>query len=145
MFTKMCILLHHFKTRRLEIKTQTLFKKKFGAQFLWGSHRSAGAKKILLSWTMDDFAMRAAKSLSHALLFKTLWVVVSQAPLSMGFSRQEHWSGFPCPPPRDLPNPGIGPTSLMSPALEGGFFTTRTPGKSPPFLVQFFIISGWSL
>ena len=96
---------------------------------------------------MDDFAMHAAKSLSHALLFKTLWAVVGQAPLSMGFSRQEHWSGLPCPPPRDLPNPGIEPTSLMSPALEGGFFTTRTPGKSPPgksppFLLQFFMISG---
>ena len=103
----MCILLHHFKTRRLEIKTQTLFKKKFWAQLLWDSHRLAGAKKSLLSWTMDDFAMHAAKSLSHALLFKTLWAVVGQAPLSMGFSRQEHWSGLPCPPPRDLPNLGI--------------------------------------
>jgi len=42
----------------------------------------------------------------------------------MGFSRQEYWSGLPCPPPGDLPNPGINPTSLMSPALVGGFFTT---------------------
>ena len=41
-----------------------------------------------------------------------------------GFSRQEYWSGMPCPPPGDLPNPGIEPTSLMSPALAGGFFTT---------------------
>ena len=43
-----------------------------------------------------------------------------------GFSRQEYWSGLPFPPPGDLPDPGIGPTSLMSPALSGGFFTTST-------------------
>ena len=48
-----------------------------------------------------------------------------QAPLSMGFSRQEYWSGLPGPPPGDLPYPGIEPTSLMSPALADGFFTTK--------------------
>ena len=47
-------------------------------------------------------------------------------PLSMGFSRQEYWSGLPCPPPGDLPNPGIKPESLISPALAAGFFTTST-------------------
>ena len=47
----------------------------------------------------------------------------SQAPPSMGFSRQEYWRGLPCPPPGNLSNPGIEPTSLMSPALIGGFFT----------------------
>ena len=56
----------------------------------------------------------------------TLWTVVCQAPVSMGFSRQEYWSGFPCPPPGDLPNPWIEATSLRSPALAGGFFTTGT-------------------
>ena len=56
----------------------------------------------------------------------------SQAPLSMGFSRQEYWSGLPCRPPGDLPDPGIEPASLMSSALAGGFFfflTTEPPGK----------------
>jgi hypothetical protein len=43
----------------------------------------------------------------------------------MGFSRQDYWSGLPCPPPGDLPDPGIEPASLMSLALAGGFFTTR--------------------
>ena len=43
----------------------------------------------------------------------------------MGFFRQEYWSGWPCPPPGDLPDPGIEPESLTSPALAGGFFTTR--------------------
>ena len=47
-----------------------------------------------------------------------------QAPLSMGFSRQEYWSGLPCPPPGDLPEPGINPMSLMSPTLAGGFYIT---------------------
>ena len=46
-----------------------------------------------------------------------------QAALSMGFSRQEYWSGLPCSPPGDLPNPGIEPMSLMSPELAGGLFT----------------------
>ena len=63
---------------------------------------------------------------SHVQLFATLWIVVHQAPLSVRFSRQEYWSGLPCPPPRDLLNPGIGPKSLMSPALAAGFFTTST-------------------
>ena len=53
-----------------------------------------------------------------------------QAPLSMGFSRQEYWSGLPCPPPGDLPDPGIEPTSLMSPALAGGFFTNSATWKA---------------
>ena len=47
-------------------------------------------------------------------LFVTLWTVAHQTPLSLGFSRQEYWSGLPCPPPVDLPNPGIKPTSLKS-------------------------------
>ena len=54
----------------------------------------------------------------------TPWTVACQAPLSLGFSRQEYWSGLPCPPPGDLPNPEIKPSFLMSPALAGGFFTT---------------------
>ena len=44
----------------------------------------------------------------------------------MEFSRQEYWSGLPCPPPGDLPDPGIEPTSLVSPVLAGRFFTTST-------------------
>ena len=57
------------------------------------------------------------------------WTVACQAPLSMRFPRQQYWSGFPYPPPRDLPNPGIKPASLVSPALAGGFFITVPPGK----------------
>jgi len=57
-------------------------------------------------------------------LFVTPWTVARQASLSMGFSRQEYWSGLPFLPPQNLPHPGIEPTSLSSPALAGGFFTT---------------------
>ena len=56
-------------------------------------------------------------------LFVTPWTVAHQAPLSMGFSRQEYWSGLPCFPLGDFPNPGIESVSLMSPPLAGGFFT----------------------
>ena len=72
---------------------------------------------------------------SHVWLFATPYTVAHQAPLSMGFPRQEYWSGLPCPPPGDLPNPGIKPVSLMSPSLAGRFFTTsqvvlsRKPNK----------------
>ena len=58
--------------------------------------------------------------------FVTLWTVALQASLSMGFSRQEYWNGMPCPPPGDLPHPGIKPVSLTSPALAGEFFTSTT-------------------
>ena len=60
-------------------------------------------------------------------LFSTPWTVARQAPLFMGFSRQEYWSELPFLPPGDLPDPGIKPTSL---ALAGGFFTTDPRGKS---------------
>ena len=56
----------------------------------------------------------------------TLWTVACQAPLSMEFSRQEYWSGLPFLSPEDLPDPGIEPVSVKSPALAGGFFTTGT-------------------
>ena len=63
---------------------------------------------------------------SHVQLFVTLRTVTHQAPLSMEFSRQEYWSGLPCPPPADFPYSGIEPKSLMFPALAGRFFTTST-------------------
>ena len=58
--------------------------------------------------------------------FVTPWIVARQAPLSMGYSRQEYWSGLPFPSSGDLPDPGIEP---VYPALAGGFFTTESPGK----------------
>ena len=61
----------------------------------------------------------------------TPWTAACQAPLSMGFSRQEYWSGLPCPPPGDLPDPGIETASPTSAALAGGFFTTSTTWEAP--------------
>ena len=66
---------------------------------------------------------------NHVQLFATLWTVAHQAPLSMGFSRQEFWSGLPFPPPGDLPDPGIKPTPPASPALADRFFTTEPSGN----------------
>ena len=58
-----------------------------------------------------------------------------------GFSRQEYWSGMPCPPPGDLPDPGIEPASLMSPALAGRFFTTSAIWKAPVAFHRMFQLS----
>ena len=58
-----------------------------------------------------------------------LWTVPHQAPLSMGFSRQEYWSGLPCPPPEDLPDPGMEITYAFISCIAGRFFTTEQPGK----------------
>ena len=71
--------------------------------------------------------------LSCVQLFETLWTTAHQAPLSMGFSRQEHWSGMLYPLPGELPNPEIEPMSLMSSPLAGRFFTVMPPAK-PLFL-----------
>ena len=61
---------------------------------------------------------------SSVQLFVASWTIACQAPLSIGFSRQEHWSGLPCPSPGDLLDPVIEPVSLTSPELAGRFFTT---------------------
>ena len=85
------------------------------------------------------------KSLSHVQLFATLWTVAYQAFPSMGFSRQEYWSGLPFPSPGDLPDPGIKP---RSPALEADALTSEPPGKDhlsrdlakPLYILMVFII-----
>ena len=66
------------------------------------------------------------ESLSGVQLFATLWTVARQAPLSMGFSRQEYWSGLPFPSPGDLPDPGIEPGS---PTLQADYLPSGPPGK----------------
>ena len=76
------------------------------------------------------------KSLSRVWLFAILWTVAYQTPPSMGFSRQEYWSGLPFPSPGDLPNPGIEPGS---PALQADTLTSEPPGK-PWLLLLYYII-----
>ena len=89
----------------------------------------ADTEKVLIIWAEDQTTSQyiplsqnliqsngvGAKLLSHVQLFATPWTVAHQAPLSMGFSRQEYWAELPCPPPRDLPNQEIEPAS---PALQ---------------------------
>ena len=76
--------------------------------------------------------MHVVSCLSHVLLFVTPCTAVAhQIPLSKGFSRREYWNGLPCPSPGDLPDPGTEPTTLRSPALAGGFFTTSAAWEAP--------------
>ena len=78
--------------------------------------------------------------LSCVQLFVTSRTVTLQAPLFMGFSRHQYWSKLPFLPPGDLPNPGIKPTSLVSPAMAGRFFTTESPGKPN---INYVIFYSW--
>ena len=73
---------------------------------------------------------------SRVRVFVTLRTVAYQAPLFMGFSRQEYWSGLLCPPPGYLPDPGIKPASFMSPELAGRFFTTSTTWEAQLMLLS---------
>ena len=86
-----------------------------------------------------------AWSLSGVQLFVTPWTVACQAPLSMGFSRQEYWNGLPCPPPGDLPNPGIKPRSsatlhcrqILLPLSYWGICCKPNLRIAPDFLLSF--------
>ena len=75
------------------------------------------------------------KSLSRVRLFVTPWTVAYQAPPSMGFSRQEYWSGVPFPSPGDLPDPGIEPGS---PAFQAGALTSEPPGKPEKYVKSIY-------
>ena len=82
---------------------------------------------VRIKWTLVKTCWKVkVKSLSHVRLFATPWTVAHQAPLSMGFSRQEYWSGLPFPSPGDLPNPGIKP---RCPSLQADALTSEPPGK----------------
>ena len=87
-------------------------------------------KRFILIFIFILFFSISVYSVTQSCLDVTPWTVAHQAPLSMGFCRQESWGGLPFPPPGDLPDPGIEPRSLASPALADGFFTTESPGKS---------------
>ena len=81
---------------------------------------------------------------SSVQLFEALWTVAHQAPLSTGFSKPKYWSGLPFPPPGDRPDPEIKPTSLMSPALTGGCFTTSATYGGFPAPPASLPVSGFS-
>ena len=79
-------------------------------------------------------------TLSCVRLFVTPWTVAHQALLSVGFLMLEYWSRLPFPPPGDLPDPGIEPPSLKSPALSGGFFTASATWEASPFLGRNYLL-----
>ena len=97
----------------------------FTASATWETPESI--TKVLVS----QFVLGCFSCFSHVQLFLTLWPVAHQAPVPMGFSRQDYWCGFPCSPPGDLPYPEVKLESLMSPALEGRFSTTSTTWETP--------------
>ena len=82
---------------------------------------------ILRKFHIVFYVLCCAQSLSHVQLLVTPWTVACKAPLSMGFSRQEYWSGLPFPPPGDLPNPGTEP---RFPTLQADSLPDELPGKS---------------
>ena len=94
-------------------KVHILYSKKF--PFFSQSTISSHSPRPLLSFSVWACVL---SRFSRVQLFATLWTIARQAPLSMGFSRQECWSGLPFPPPRDLPDPGM---ELASPALQADF------------------------
>ena len=97
-------------------------------------------KELYLSVTetiaSETQIQKTPELLSHVQFFAIPWTVAHQFPLSMGFSKEEYWDGFPFPSPGDLPNPGIETVSLTSPALAlaGRFFTTSTTWEAPILL-----------
>ena len=108
---------------------------------LLGSHHEVFIEAILFSFphpsrlqnsTSFPLYARMLGRFSHVRLFVTLCTIVRQVLLSTGQSRQEYWSGLPCPPPGELPDSGIEATLLMSPTLAGGFFTISATWEALP-------------
>ena len=88
----------------------------------------------------SSFVRRKEKvKVNHVWLFVTPWTVVRQTPLSMEFSRQEYWSGLPCPSPGDLPQPGMEPGS---PALQADSLPSEPPGKPLCWRKENLVIKG---
>ena len=105
----------------------------------WDKHINCPLSAFLISFflyaSLLCFTLTShvpAQPLSCVGSFATPWTVANQAALSMGFFRQEYWSGLPCPAPGDLPDSGMETTSPVSLALAGGFFTTKAPRKPYP-------------
>ena len=86
-------------------------------------------KKVTVSFFKKKKLHCLLSHFSCVRLLVTLWTVAHQAPLSMGFSRQEYLSGLPCPPSGDPSDTGTEPVSLTSPELPGGLFITSTTKK----------------
>ena len=83
--------------------------------------------RYLNKYFFTDIHVCLLSCFTHVQLSAAPWTADHQAPLSIGFSRQECWSRLPCPPPGDLPDPGIEPTSAVSPVLQADYFTAEPP------------------
>ena len=107
----------------LELSKKAPFKgcSFFSINFYWS---------VIASQCCVSFCGCTLGRFSHVQFFETLWTVACQAPLSVGFSRYEYYSGLPCASPGDLPNPGLEPRSPMSPALAGGFVIPSATGEA---------------
>jgi len=96
----------------------------------WGHKESNKTEQLSPLTSNVSLRVCLLSCLSHAQLSVTPWTIAHQAPLSMGFSRQEYWSGLPCTPPWAFPDLGIKPATPVSPALQAGSLPTEPPGKS---------------
>ena len=97
---------------------------------LFVTHTVAHEAPLSMEFFRQKYWLLLLSRFSQVRLCATPQTAAHQAPLSTGFSRQEYWSGLPFPSPGDLPDPGVEPKSLASPALAGGFFTIAPSGKS---------------
>ena len=101
--------------------------------------QSFSANRFISTVFLDSIHVFVLSHFSHVSLYATLWTIASLVLQSMGFSRQEYWSGLLCPTSGDLLSPGIKPGSLTSPTLSGGFFTTSTSWETPRFHIYTLI------
>ena len=124
------------EAKNAEVGSQSLFQQIFLTQE--SSKHLLYCRQILYQLPYQGSPAWVLSSFSCVWFFVTPWTVAPKAPLSVGFSRQKYCSGSPCLPPGALPNPGVEPMSLMSPALASRFFTNRPPGK-PPIKSQLYL------
>ena len=109
-----------------------------GGDIQWVKSSRHWKKKLLKKMQLNTFMEKTSNTVGIEGI-RCCWVTEScqtlcdshQAPLSVHLPRQEYWSGVPCPPPGDLPDPGIKPVSLMTPALAGGLFTISATWEAP--------------
>ena len=129
---------HHKQSARSIPYPRDLFETKFSTLILENNGKicQGWQQTALVLHVTNQYLWSEVKLLSHLQLFATPWTVAYQAPPTIGFSRQEYWSGLPFPSPGDLPNPGIKP---RFPTLESDALTSEPPGK--PQLGMLFTIS----
>ena len=119
-----------------------MFYEKISLNYMLDSEIDSKALLLMSQFISPRLSACVLSHFSHVRLFATLWTMAHQAPLSMGFSRQEYRSGLPCPPPGDLCNMGIKPVFLTSSALLGRFFTTIATREAQDCLynLSYFLI-----